>query len=234
MNCTCFVQNKSGIRCLIQEQDEFRWNLSSNGQFTVKSHYLALIHSDVPYINKRLWKLMVPLKVKVFLWYLRRGVVLTKDNLAKRNWQGNQDCCFCHCKETIKHLFFECHFARSVWTIIHVASGIRPPHHVSHMFSGWLTGVQKDLQLYVLLGAAATCWSLWLCRNDMIFDSRKVTFSHLQVVFSIIHWLRTWVILQKPGLRDLVIAGCLHLKQVVRECFTQGHGWRSSLRIDGP
>ena len=67
----------------------------------------------------------------------------------------------------------------------------------------------------------------------MVFD-RKVISSPLQVVFLIIHWLRTWVILQKPGSRDLVIAGCLHLEQVVRECFTQGHGWRSSLRIDGP
>jgi len=25
------------------------------------------------------------LKVKIFLWYLHRGVLLTKDNLAKRN-----------------------------------------------------------------------------------------------------------------------------------------------------
>lgn len=38
----------------------------------------------------------------------------------------------------------------------------------------------------------------------------------------------------KPGSRDLVIAGCLQLEQVVRECFTQEHKWRSSLRIDGP
>jgi hypothetical protein len=32
--------------------------------------------------------------------------VLTKDNLAKRNWQGNKRCCFCANDETIQHLFF--------------------------------------------------------------------------------------------------------------------------------
>ncbi|WVZ59399.1 LOW QUALITY PROTEIN: hypothetical protein U9M48_009545 [Paspalum notatum var. saurae] len=64
-------------------------NLQPNGKFSVKSHYLALIHTDVPNINKRLWSLKAPLKIKVFLWYLRKGVVLTKDNLAKRNWQGS-------------------------------------------------------------------------------------------------------------------------------------------------
>jgi hypothetical protein len=53
----------------------------------MKSHYLALIHSDVPNLNKQLWKLKVPLKIKIFLWYLRKEVVLTKDNLAKQNWK---------------------------------------------------------------------------------------------------------------------------------------------------
>jgi hypothetical protein len=37
---------------LSQDEDEFRWNLHPNGQFSVKSHYLVLIHSNVPNINK--------------------------------------------------------------------------------------------------------------------------------------------------------------------------------------
>ena len=52
-----------------------------------------------------MWKLKAPLKIKIFLWYLRRCVILTKDNFAKQNWQGNQQCCFCHETETIQHLF---------------------------------------------------------------------------------------------------------------------------------
>jgi hypothetical protein len=36
--------------------------------------------------HKHLWKLKLPLKNKIFKWYLLKGVVLTKDNLAKRNW----------------------------------------------------------------------------------------------------------------------------------------------------
>jgi hypothetical protein len=35
--------------------------------------------------NDKLWKLKIPLRIKVFGWYLRKGVVLTKDDLAKRN-----------------------------------------------------------------------------------------------------------------------------------------------------
>jgi hypothetical protein len=82
------------------------------------------MHNEVPNINKGLWKLKAPLKVKIFLWYLRRGVVLTKDNLAKRNRQGSKQCCYCHKDETIQHLFFYCRHARMVWTITHAAFGL--------------------------------------------------------------------------------------------------------------
>ena len=86
-------------------RDEFRWNLDQSGVFSVKSHYPGLIHQDTPNLNKKLWKLKTPLKTKIFLWYLKRGVILTKDNLVRRNWQGNQQRCFCHKNETIQHLF---------------------------------------------------------------------------------------------------------------------------------
>jgi hypothetical protein len=28
------------------------------------------------------------------MWYIIRGVILTKDNLAKRNWHGSENVCF--------------------------------------------------------------------------------------------------------------------------------------------
>jgi hypothetical protein len=40
-----------------------------------------------------------------------------------------------------------------------------------------------------------------------------------QVIYSATHWLRTWNILQKPGVRDTVLASCRRLEQVLQECF---------------
>jgi hypothetical protein len=37
---------------LSHEQDEFKWNLTPDGRFSVKSHYLALAHTGAPNINK--------------------------------------------------------------------------------------------------------------------------------------------------------------------------------------
>jgi hypothetical protein len=42
-------------------------------------------------------------------------VVLTKDNLVKRDWKGDERCVFCEAKESIQHLFFDCQMARLVW-----------------------------------------------------------------------------------------------------------------------
>jgi len=207
---------------LVDEDDEFRWNLGQSGHFSVKSHYQALIHSDTPNLHKRLWRIKAPLKLKVFLWYLRRGVILTKDNLAKRHWQ-NKTCCFCHKSETIKHLFFECRLARMVWGLIHLAFGILRPSSVSNMFGNWLGGFDKTLRNIALLGAAVTVWSIWLHRNGIVFE-KKTSSSPLQVIYSISHWLRTWAVLEKEDLQTTVVEASRSLVQVAKDFFSRAHG----------
>jgi hypothetical protein len=119
---------------LSAESEEFCWNLHKNGEFSVDSMNSALIYLHISVDNnKMIWKMKIPLKIKVFGWYLRRGVILTKDNLAKRNWHGNKSCVFCHQDENIKHLFFQCRFARSIWSIIQVASDLYPPCSVANI-----------------------------------------------------------------------------------------------------
>jgi hypothetical protein len=52
--------------------------------------------------------------------YFKRGVTLTKGNLAKRNWKGNKMCCFYSKSETTQHLFFEYHYAKALWHVVHL------------------------------------------------------------------------------------------------------------------
>ena len=110
---------------LVDRPDICVWSLHKSGQFSVHSMYTALLDETILPINKPLWKLKIPLKVKVFIWLLHCGVILTKDNLAKCNWHGNMQCCFCTNHETIAHLFFDCHLARLIWRIIHITFGLK-------------------------------------------------------------------------------------------------------------
>lgn len=210
--------------------DEFRWNLHANGVSSVKSMYQALIHSDVPIDSNNLWKLKVPLKIKIFLWFSLQGVILTKDNMLKRNWKGNSKCVFCHEDETIAHLFFHCRVSRSVWSMVQIASNLFSPRDATHMFGSWLRGVHKRLRALLMVGTVASCWAIWLCRNDIVFNRKNLT-SPMQVLYSCTHWLRTWSTLLKPMDHQLDLIACSSLEQVVRDFFTH-YGWRSSLRIE--
>ena len=99
---------------LSQENDSFSWNLTTSGTFTVKSMYLDYMNGHTPFLRKYIWKIKVPLKIRIFMWFLHRKVILTKDNLLKRNWHGCKSCCFCDKDETIQHLFFDCPLAKII------------------------------------------------------------------------------------------------------------------------
>ena len=103
---------------LVDGTDTFRWNLTKSGVYTVRSLYLHLIGRQPTFRHKFIWKLKIPLKIKIFLWYLQRGIILTKDNLASKNWTGSQKYCGCNSNETINHLFLDRHYARMVWRVI--------------------------------------------------------------------------------------------------------------------
>ena len=90
--------------------------------------------------NKTLWKLKMLLKIKIFMWYLIKGVVLTKDNLAKRNLEWNLKCSLCSNLESIHHFLFDCCYARFIWRLVYFKFGIKPPRNVNHMFGSWLNG----------------------------------------------------------------------------------------------
>ena len=69
--------------------DVFTWSLHSTGQFSVKTMYAALINNGVR-LSQEIWRAKMPMKIKIFMWYLKRGVILTKDNLARWNWNGKK------------------------------------------------------------------------------------------------------------------------------------------------
>ena len=215
---------------LTQGSDKFRWNLKENGQFSVDSMYKALIQPPVD-SNKKIWKMKIPLKTKVFAWYLHREVILTKDNLAKRNWQGSKKCVFCHHDESIKHLFFQCNFARSIWSAIQIASNLYPPCSVANIFGNWLNGVDARFKLLIRVGAIAVIWSLWLCRNDKVFNDKNSTL--LQVIYRCTATIRSWVPLQRAEHRDLFTEVSTRLEDLAGAIFSQ-HGWRLNIRIGAP
>ncbi len=96
--------------------DKIRWRWNTTGGFSVKSLYCFL--QDGGGADRRfvyLWKIMAPLKVKIFVWLVLRKRVLTTDNLLKRGWNGEGRCSFCaEGNESGEHLFLTFHFSKDI------------------------------------------------------------------------------------------------------------------------
>jgi hypothetical protein len=138
------------------------------------------------------------LKIKIFMWFLKNGVVLTKDNLVKRRWKGCTKCGFRAQQETVQHLFFDCPMARLVWGCVAVAFGINKPTSVQHLFVLGLEVFRRskgtllwlEWQPYVgLFGSVGMIWfltnhSLYLfCKWSLrVFSGSEVGLSFLRMM----------------------------------------------------
>jgi len=72
------------------------------------------------------------------------------------------------CNETIKHLFFDCHHAKTIWRSVPIATELTPPS-----LGSWLSNFDLKEKKYIMVQVAALCWTIWRCRNDLIFKNCK-------------------------------------------------------------
>ena len=45
-------------------------------------------------LNKSICRLKLPFKIKILVWFLLKGVIVTKESLIKKNWNVTHKCCF--------------------------------------------------------------------------------------------------------------------------------------------
>jgi hypothetical protein len=71
----------------------------------VESNYIKVVHIEIDasrlnenrhnhFPTRYLWKLKIPVKIKIFMWFLQKKVWLTKGNLSTRKWSGRKNFAF--------------------------------------------------------------------------------------------------------------------------------------------
>ena len=145
---------------LVDGSDSFSCNLSKFGLFTVHSMYLHLINTHTPFRHKKIQKIKVPLKIKIFLWFLQKQVVLTKDNLARKNQKGSLKYVGCNFDKSVQHLFLDCHYAKVVWRMVYLATSLTQPKSIIHLFGSWLSNQNIEISDLIWVGVAALCWAI--------------------------------------------------------------------------
>jgi hypothetical protein len=105
------------------------------------------------------------------------------------------------------------------------------PISIANIFGNWLNGIDYKYMILLRVGAMALIWSLWLCRNDKVFNNKVL--SLLQVIYRCMGTLRIWSQLHRVEVHDLFTEVCTRLEDTARDLFSR-HGWQHNLRIGPP
>lgn len=178
--------------CLTLYKDNLIWKLS-DAPFSTRMCYLMLSGADnLTHENwMKIWSFKVPPKVQLFLWKLEHQVLPTSSFLNQRlnipipsscKW-GNQNV------ETSNRLFWKCSTAQEFW------------ENVAHW---WSLDIRKRLARKIFNGAklkniwnmvlSAGLWTLWIGRNELIFQGVRSSVSTLELLLKLRYfkWIMTF------------------------------------------
>ena len=115
----------------MQTGDRLCWTKNRAHKFTVKSAYHVALRLQQPnaaehsrvgidrMVWKKLWKLNIPPKVRMFAWRACLDILPTKVNLACKKIQVDPKCTTCTQQdETICHVLWQCRLARNTWALV--------------------------------------------------------------------------------------------------------------------
>ena len=155
---------------LTSDRDRIRWTLEPSGRFSVRSLYRKLCQGASRKHFSDIWRIAVPLKVRVFLWQLVRKRLPTRANIAHRHGPSTGACALCGEYEDSNHIFFMCPLAKFMW------SAVRELLHCDWNPSCFadlyrmLNSTRAQTRRVLWICCAALCWSQWTTRNKFTLE----------------------------------------------------------------
>jgi hypothetical protein len=136
------------------------------------------------------------LKIKNFLWQICNDKIQSTDQLARKNWAGPTDCKLCGRFESTEHIFVQCVLATLGWNILRdVLKWNTAPTNLAELHSKLIEGLVRTNRLFVFI-FGCFAWSLWLTRNDLVFNNVIVIHPNVSVFHTIL-FMQKWKILFK-------------------------------------
>jgi hypothetical protein len=155
---------------------------------------------------KHIWKSRLPYKIKIFTWLLENKVILTKDNIVRKNWPGTPTCSFCSQTESVDHLFFQCPIAKVSWRSIALCLGAHDlPNNVAS-YSGWINKHLPGGGTVHHFIFAAIIWAIWKCRNRACFDSKLIEHP-TEIIHHACSFMSYWTGLYPPERQGKILEG---------------------------
>jgi hypothetical protein len=147
------------------------------------------------------------------MWLVSQKVILTKDNMVRRNWQGNPNCYFCGSIETIDHLLFSCPVVKVVWGVVTLCFKQKDRPNCLEQFNNWIRKALLGGEAVYMFSLDAICWTIWKARNRACFEKKFIKNPN-EVIFSACLFMHFWAGLFKGDMKEKVKAGAEVLMNV--------------------
>jgi ribonuclease HI len=158
-------------------QDQLIWIHTDSGNLQLKDAYSFKLpqFQDLPWA-KLIWSSDIPPSKSLFVWRLMNAKIPTDENLLARGCYLPSMCNFC-CKqaETSYHIFFECGFAKHLWSWL--ANCLDLSLRFSSIEDIWnICELNWSPQCKVTITAAIINLlnTIWSVRNQARFDDKRV------------------------------------------------------------
>ena len=107
------------IRVDDEDIDGEWWGMTTSGPFTIRSSYgisLPNQNASPQDIWKKIWKLELPQKIRMFMWLVYHGKLLKNNERMHRGLTANPNCHVCRDKiEDLDQLFRSCPSVQELW-----------------------------------------------------------------------------------------------------------------------
>lgn len=170
------------IQLQLDINDDIIWRFEANGEYSATSAYrVQFLGSTSTTMNKTIWKVWAPPKVKFFSWLTIQNRIWTADRLEKRGWENCGLCTLCkRANETSSHLFFKCRFAMRVWRMVKDWLGLGTLEingwAAVRNTKTWWTNMSKPNTANRKAMASLTMlvsWVIWNERNARVFQKKS-------------------------------------------------------------
>ncbi|XP_039053775.1 uncharacterized protein LOC120195910 [Hibiscus syriacus] len=179
------------------EDDCWIWLGNGEGNFTAKSCINAFYErgSEQNQVNwdKNIWSGFAPPRVELFVWQLVQHRVPVKEELAKRGVAEivDQRCVLCGREvESVSHLFLHCRVVWGLWSFFLKMWNVSlvTPKCTMEFLILWDDFMTNSLIWKFI--PRAVMWSVWKCRNEIIFQKGKLDLVKLSFIvrFRVASW----------------------------------------------
>jgi hypothetical protein len=207
----------------LDTEDKPSWLLDKKG-FSVKSMYKSykISLTKTPYWF--IWKAKIPQRIRVFMWMILKNKILSKENLKRKNWQGNVNCDWCGCLETTKHIFHDCQVATFTWFQLALTS-LSLPKNSNYMFGDWLCSFNKNERNLITIECSAKLWSLWKVET-IVVSTASILLILLIYCFSVVFGCILGPFSRKKkSTRMILEEGSSLIKRIAKEIFNRSFSW---------